>query len=50
MKQVYDMAIVYYPKYWGIKRIEALYDLGKLTDKEYKEIISKENDYGLFVL
>lgn len=41
MKQVYDRAIIYYPEYWSIKRIEALYDLGKLTDKEYKEIISK---------
>ena len=41
MNAVYEMAITYYPKYWGLKRIEALYDLGKLSKEEYEDILSR---------
>lgn len=37
--KVYEMAKKYYPRLWDIKRIEALYEAGKLTEEEYNEII-----------
>ena len=36
---VYEMALKYYPRLWSIERIEALHQMGKLTDKEYNNII-----------
>ena len=37
-----EIAIQYYPRFWSIKRIEALVVAGKLTDKDKKEIIGEE--------
>ena len=37
---VFEMAKKYYPRLWNKKRIDALYDAGKLTDEEYAEILS----------
>ena len=37
-KTVFEMAKEYYPRLWGIDRINALYEKGKLTEEEYKEI------------
>ena len=39
MNSVYEMAKMYFPKYWGVKRIEALYELGKLSQEEYDKLI-----------
>ena len=36
---VYEMAKKYYPRLWDINRIKALYEAGKLTEEEYKDII-----------
>lgn len=35
---VFEMAKKYYPRLWDIKRIEALYEAGKLTEEEYNEL------------
>jgi hypothetical protein len=35
----YEMAKLYYPRLWSIKRIESLYQAGKLTKKERDDII-----------
>ena len=37
---IFEMAKKYYPRLWNKKRIDALYDAGKLTDDEYAEILS----------
>lgn len=37
-KTVFEMAKEYYPRLWGIDRINALYEKGELTEEEYKEI------------
>ena len=37
----FEMAQKYYPRLWDAERIKALYDAGKLTEKEYKSIINK---------
>ena len=37
-KTVFEMAKDYYPRLWGIERINALYEKGKLTEEEYKEL------------
>ena len=39
---VYEMAQKYYPRLWNKERIDALYEVGKLTEEEYKEIIKEE--------
>jgi hypothetical protein len=39
---VYEMAKKYYPRLWDIDRIEALYKAGKLTEEEYKDIVTTE--------
>lgn len=39
---VYEMAKKYYPRLWDINRINALYEAGKLTEDEYKEITNEE--------
>lgn len=36
---VYEMAKKYYPKLWGIERLEALLAAGKLTREEYEELV-----------
>ena len=41
---VFEMAKKYYPRLWNKKRIDALYDAGKLTDDEYDEILSADNE------
>ena len=33
------MAKKYYPRLWSAERIEALYKAGKLTEKEYKNVV-----------
>lgn len=38
---VYEMAKKYYPRLWDIDRINALYEAGKLTEEEYKELTTK---------
>ena len=38
MMTVFEMAKKYYPKLWDINRIKALYEVGKLTEEEYKEL------------
>lgn len=35
---VFEMAKKYYPRLWDIDRINALYEAGKLTEEEYKEL------------
>lgn len=37
---VLEMAKKYYPRLWDIKRIEALYEAGKLTEEEYNELVN----------
>ena len=37
---VFEMAKKYYPRLWSAERIDALYNAGKLTEKEYKSIIN----------
>lgn len=41
---VFEMAKKYYPLLWDKKRIEALYKAGKLTEKEYKEIVGCDTE------
>lgn len=38
---VFEMAKKYYPRLWSKERIEALYNAGKITEEEYKELIEK---------
>ncbi len=32
----------YFPRLWGLDRLKALVEAGKLTEKEYKEITGEE--------
>ena len=41
--KVFEMAKKYYPRLWDINRINALYEAGKLTEEEYKQITNKNN-------
>ena len=41
---VYELAKKYYPLLWDKTRIEALYQAGKLTEDEYKEIVGGEQN------
>lgn len=41
---VFEMAMQYYPRLWNKKRIDALYNAGKLTDEEYADILKIETD------
>lgn len=41
---VYEMAKKYYPRLWGIERLTALLNAGKLTQDEFDEITADE--YG----
>lgn len=38
----YEMAKKYYPKLWGIERLDALLKAGKLTQEEYDELTAKK--------
>lgn len=35
----FELAKKYFPKYWNAKRILKLYEKGKLSAKEYNEIM-----------
>ena len=39
---VYEMAKKYYPFLWDKKRIDKLYEVGKLTEEEYNSIIGSD--------
>ena len=39
---VYDMAELYYPRLWGLARLEALVAAGRLTEAEMDEIIARK--------
>ena len=41
---VFEMAKKYYPRLWSKNRIDALHDVGKLTDEEYAEILSADTE------
>ena len=43
-KTVFEMAKAYYPRLWSIDRINALYEAGKLTEEEYKQITDANVD------
>ena len=38
----FEMAKKYYPRLWDKERIDALYNAGKLTEKEYNLIINNK--------
>ena len=38
----FEMAKKYYPRLWDNERIDALYNAGKLTEKEYNSIINNK--------
>ena len=40
----YEMALKYYPLLWDERRIKALYEAGKLTEKEYKAVLNKGDE------
>ena len=39
---VFEMAKKYYPKLWGIERLDALLKAGKLTREEYDQLTKSE--------
>lgn len=39
---VYELAQRYYPRLWGKPRIEALVEVGRLTEEEAKKIINQK--------
>ena len=39
-KTPFEMAKEYYPRLWPANRIDALYEKGLLTEKEYNSIIN----------
>ena len=43
-KAIYEMAKKYYPDKWNRAMIDNLHDTGKLTDKEYEDIIGGDNE------
>lgn len=42
MSKVYEMAKKYYPDKWNRAQIDHLYELGRLTEEEYKDIVGEE--------
>jgi hypothetical protein len=38
MNKAKELALKYYPTYWGEERIRAMVEAGKLTAADYKEI------------
>lgn len=43
-KRYYDLAKKNYPTYWNRAMIDNLHDLGRLTDDEYEDIISSDEN------
>lgn len=43
-KAIYDLAKKYYPDKWNRAMIEKLYNDGKLTEEEYREIIGEDKE------
>ncbi len=43
-QQLYEKAKKYYPRLWSAERIKYLYELGMLTEEEYKSIVGVVND------
>ena len=41
-KTVYEMTKEYYLKLWNADRIKALYEAGKLTEKEYNTLTNSK--------
>lgn len=41
-EKIKEMAKKYYPKYWNVKRMNALLENGKLTAEEYREVMYGE--------
>lgn len=41
---VFEMAKQYYPRLWDDSRLKLLVDVGKLTKKEYQEIVKGERN------
>lgn len=39
---VFELAKKYYPRLWDKKRIDTLYQAGKLTDKEYHAVMGMD--------
>ena len=39
---VFEMAKLYYPNQWDIKRLDALFAAGKLTQEEYDAVVNTE--------
>lgn len=42
-EKAFELAKKYYPLLWDKKRIDALYEAGKLTEEEYKAIINGDS-------
>lgn len=42
--KAYEMAKKYYPRLWDKARIENLYKAGKLTEDEYKAVLSEVSE------
>ena len=42
MKAVYDLAKKYYPGRWNRDMIDNLFERGRLTEEEYRDVISEE--------
>ena len=45
-KAVYDMAKKYYPDKWKRAQIDHLYEIGRLTQEEYEDIIGGSDEEG----
>lgn len=43
-QQVYEKAAKYYPLLWSAKRIETLYQLGKLTKEERDAVLNPKKE------
>lgn len=43
MASVFELAKQYYPRLWDKYRIEALVEVGRLTEKEAQEILGRDD-------
>lgn len=43
-KRFYDIAKKNYPELWNRAMIDNLYNLGRLTDEEYADVIGEETE------
>lgn len=41
---VFELAQKYYPRLWDRKRIDALYQAGKLTEEEYQTLVGEVSE------